>query len=90
MKAYDKYFPCDDSHTHTLVCQFCPLAYRSDSRGQHRDTDVLLRALVEAEIDGVAVANQLTALKESIDSLAKVNLAPNDHFVYTVDEEDEG
>ncbi|XP_070760788.1 outer dense fiber protein 2-like [Enoplosus armatus] len=43
----------------------------SDSRGQHRETDVLLRALVEAEIDGVAVASQLTALKETIDSLAK-------------------
>ncbi|XP_076587367.1 outer dense fiber protein 2-like [Chaetodon auriga] len=44
---------------------------KSDSRGQHRETDVLLRALVEAEIDGVAVANQLTALKETVDSLAK-------------------
>ncbi|XP_050931136.1 outer dense fiber protein 2 isoform X3 [Lates calcarifer] len=44
---------------------------KSDSRGQHRETDVLLRTLVEAEIDGVAVANQLTALKETIDSLAK-------------------
>nr|XP_020450765.1 outer dense fiber protein 2-like [Monopterus albus] len=44
---------------------------KSDSGGQHRDTDVLLRALVEAEIDGVAVANQLTALKETTDSLAK-------------------
>ncbi|KAE8291748.1 hypothetical protein D5F01_LYC09108 [Larimichthys crocea] len=42
-----------------------------DSGDQHRETDVLLRALVEAEIDGVAVANQLTALKETIDSLAK-------------------
>ncbi|XP_042343853.1 outer dense fiber protein 2-like [Plectropomus leopardus] len=44
---------------------------KSDSKAQHRETDVLLRALVEAEIDGVAVANQLTALKETIDSLAK-------------------
>ncbi|XP_029367274.1 outer dense fiber protein 2-like isoform X1 [Echeneis naucrates] len=44
---------------------------RSDSRGQHREIDVLLRTLVEAEIDGIAVANQLTALKETIDSLAK-------------------
>ncbi|XP_022623858.1 outer dense fiber protein 2-like [Seriola dumerili] len=44
---------------------------KSDSRGQHRETDVLLRTLVEAEIDGVAVANQLTSLKETIDSLAK-------------------
>ncbi|XP_041854833.1 outer dense fiber protein 2-like isoform X2 [Melanotaenia boesemani] len=42
-----------------------------DARDQHRDTDVLLRALVEAEIDGVAVSNQLTALKEAIDSLSK-------------------
>lgn len=33
---------------------------------------MLLRALVEAEIDGVAVANQLTALKGTIESLAKV------------------
>ncbi|XP_010765516.1 outer dense fiber protein 2-like [Notothenia coriiceps] len=44
---------------------------KSDSRSQHRETDELLRALVEAEIDGVAVANQLTALKDTIDSLAK-------------------
>ncbi|XP_023250725.1 outer dense fiber protein 2-like isoform X4 [Seriola lalandi dorsalis] len=44
---------------------------KSDSRGQHRETDVLLRALVEAEIDGVAVANQLTSLKETIDGMAK-------------------
>lgn len=44
---------------------------KSDSQGQHRETDVLLRALVEAEIDGVAVANQLTAVKETIDSFAK-------------------
>ncbi|XP_056274207.1 outer dense fiber protein 2b isoform X2 [Pseudoliparis swirei] len=43
----------------------------SDARGRPRDTDVLLRALVETEIDGVAVANQLTALKDTIDSLAK-------------------
>ncbi|KAM7018758.1 outer dense fiber protein 2-like isoform 2-T2 [Tautogolabrus adspersus] len=44
----------------------------SDVRGQQtRESAVLLRALVEAEIDGVAVANQLTALKETIDSLAK-------------------
>ncbi|XP_034397466.1 outer dense fiber protein 2-like [Cyclopterus lumpus] len=44
---------------------------KSDSRGQPRDTDVLLRALVETEIDGVAVANQLSGLKDTIDSLAK-------------------
>lgn len=48
---------------------------------------MLLRALVEAEIDGVAVANQLTALKETIDSLAKVNWALND---YAVAQEEEG
>ncbi|XP_061585869.1 outer dense fiber protein 2-like isoform X1 [Cololabis saira] len=40
-------------------------------RRSKRDTDELLRALVEAEIDGVAVANQLTALKETIDSFTK-------------------
>ncbi|XP_034728777.1 outer dense fiber protein 2-like [Etheostoma cragini] len=44
---------------------------KSESSGQHREIDVLLRALVEAEIDGVAVANQLAALKETMDSLAK-------------------
>lgn len=37
---------------------------------------MLLRALVEAEIDGVAVANQLTALKETIDGLTKVGFTP--------------
>ncbi|MEQ2162110.1 hypothetical protein GOODEAATRI_016433, partial [Goodea atripinnis] len=45
--------------------------YRSESRDRQRDTDVLLRALIEAEIDGVAVANQLTALKETTDNLTK-------------------
>ncbi|XP_053182226.1 outer dense fiber protein 2-like [Scomber japonicus] len=44
---------------------------KGDAGAQGRKVDVLLRALVEAEIDGVAVANQLTTLKESIDSLAK-------------------
>nr|XP_046241833.1 outer dense fiber protein 2-like isoform X2 [Scatophagus argus] len=44
---------------------------KSDCKGQHRETAVLLRALIEAEIDGVAVTNQLTALKETVDSLAK-------------------
>ncbi|XP_037832299.1 outer dense fiber protein 2 isoform X2 [Kryptolebias marmoratus] len=44
---------------------------KSESGGPHRDADMLLRALVEAEIDGVAVANQLTALKGAIDGLAK-------------------
>lgn len=44
------------------------------SRGQQRERDVLLRALVEAEIDGAALANQVTALKETVDSIAKVNL----------------
>ncbi|XP_026198296.1 outer dense fiber protein 2-like isoform X2 [Anabas testudineus] len=43
----------------------------SDSSGQYKNIDVLLRALVEAEIDGVAVANQLTALKDTIDSFTK-------------------
>uniref|UniRef100_UPI003AAF52A5 outer dense fiber protein 2-like n=1 Tax=Centroberyx gerrardi TaxID=166262 RepID=UPI003AAF52A5 len=44
---------------------------KSDSGCQQRESDLLLRALVEAEIDGVTVANQLSALKETIDSLAK-------------------
>lgn len=43
-------------------------------RGQQRERDVLLRALVETEIDGAALANQVTALKEIVDSIAKVNL----------------
>ncbi|XP_061625073.1 outer dense fiber protein 2-like isoform X2 [Phyllopteryx taeniolatus] len=38
---------------------------------QSSETEVLLRALVEAEVDGVAVANQLTSFKETLDSLAK-------------------
>ncbi|XP_028269228.1 outer dense fiber protein 2-like [Parambassis ranga] len=42
-----------------------------DSQAPNRETDMLLRALVEAEIDGVAVANQLTALKEALDSVSK-------------------
>ena len=53
-------------------------------RGQQRDTDMLLRKLVEAEIDGIAVANQLTALKDTIDGLAQVG----DHFENTIDQED--
>uniref|UniRef100_UPI0037E79678 outer dense fiber protein 2-like n=1 Tax=Semicossyphus pulcher TaxID=241346 RepID=UPI0037E79678 len=47
------------------------LSKKSDSKAQTRESALLLRALVEAEIDGVAVANQLTALKETIDSFAK-------------------
>ncbi|XP_041643864.1 outer dense fiber protein 2-like isoform X2 [Cheilinus undulatus] len=43
----------------------------SDVRGPTRESAVLLRTLVEAEIDGVAVANQLAALKETIDSLVR-------------------
>lgn len=34
---------------------------------------MLLRALVEAEIDGLGVSNQLTALKETVESHFKVN-----------------
>ena len=45
---------------------------------------MLLRKLVEAEIDGIAVANQLTALKDTIDGLAQVG----DHFENTIDQED--
>lgn len=72
---------------HTMIFQVC-FVYRSDSRGQHREADVLLRALVEAEIDGVAVANQLTALKETMDSFAKVKPALEDILLINqVDEE---
>lgn len=49
-------------------------AHRPDSGARPRGTDVLLRALVEAEIDGVAVANQLTALKEAMDGLPGVRV----------------
>lgn len=41
------------------------------NQGQQRESDVLLRALVEAEIDGAALANQLAALKETVDGIAK-------------------
>ncbi|KAM7415589.1 hypothetical protein PAMA_017893 [Pampus argenteus] len=44
---------------------------KADAGTQCRKVDMLLRALVEAEIDGVAVANQLKTLKETIDSLTK-------------------
>lgn len=59
-------------------------SHRSGSRGQRRDTGLLLKALVEAEIDGVAVSNHLTALKENIVSLSKVSLVlkfPFEHII---------
>ncbi|XP_061672308.1 outer dense fiber protein 2b isoform X2 [Syngnathoides biaculeatus] len=37
---------------------------------QSSETEVLLRALVEAQVDGVAVANQLASFKETLDGLA--------------------
>lgn len=51
-------------------------------RGQQRERDVLLRALVEAEIDGAALANQLAALKETVDGITKVDvvLVHHDHL----------
>ncbi|MEQ2208525.1 hypothetical protein XENOCAPTIV_004909, partial [Xenoophorus captivus] len=51
----------NDAATDILTSLFIPL----------QNYNVLLRALVEAEIDGVAVANQLTALKETTDNLTK-------------------
>ncbi|XP_061752364.1 outer dense fiber protein 2-like [Nerophis ophidion] len=42
---------------------------RGDTAGH--STDVLLRALVEAEVDGVAVANQLRALQETLERLGQ-------------------
>lgn len=47
-----------------------PLGFRRD--GEHSEPDELLRVLVEAEVDGVAVANQLTTLKETVDGLTRV------------------
>lgn len=44
---------------------------------------MLLRALVEAEIDGAALANQLTELKETVTSIAKVNMVPVKHTCHT-------
>lgn len=51
-------------------------------RGQQRERDVLLRALVEAEIDGAALANQLAALKDTVDGITKVDvvLVHHDHL----------
>ncbi|XP_033828723.1 outer dense fiber protein 2-like [Periophthalmus magnuspinnatus] len=45
---------------------------KSECGAQFRDTDELLRALVEADIDGAAVTNQLSALKETLDRLSMV------------------
>ncbi|XP_011491367.1 outer dense fiber protein 2 isoform X2 [Oryzias latipes] len=45
-----------------------------------QDANQLLRMLVEAEIDGVAVANQLSALKQTIDSIDKENRTPKSHM----------
>ncbi|CAG5918598.1 unnamed protein product [Menidia menidia] len=52
---------------------------KSDSQSWDKDTDVLLRALVEAQIDGVAVTNQLTSLKETVDTLTKEKRLPRLH-----------
>lgn len=73
-----------------VVRGFVTLVCRAHSRDGQRETDKLLRALVEAEIDGVAVANQLNGLKETIDSFAKVKLVPNHRFAPTVGQEDKG
>ncbi|CAL9707812.1 unnamed protein product [Knipowitschia caucasica] len=45
---------------------------RSECGSQFRDTDELLRTLVEADIDGAAVTNQLSALRETVAELSKV------------------
>ncbi|XP_057687214.1 outer dense fiber protein 2-like isoform X1 [Corythoichthys intestinalis] len=44
---------------------------RQCSNKTSSETELLLRSLVEAEVDSVAVANQLTSFKETLDSLAK-------------------
>lgn len=45
---------------------------RKSEGAQVRDTEELLRALVEADIDGAAVTNQLSALQDTLGALAKV------------------
>lgn len=54
---------------------------KSDSGAQVRDTDELLRALVETDIDGAAVTNQLAALKEMVDGLSTVKRLTKMHMV---------
>ncbi|XP_056144172.1 outer dense fiber protein 2-like [Lampris incognitus] len=44
---------------------------RAASGDRTRKTDVLLRALVETELDGMAISNQLAAFTQTIDCLTK-------------------
>ncbi|KAM4616691.1 outer dense fiber protein 2-like [Polymixia lowei] len=85
MKEYRLLHPseCVSSHQHGTPDQNQQLLAASEGQQNVRSsvkkggechldrTDQFLRALVEAEIDGVAVVNQLTALKENVDSLTK-------------------
>lgn len=45
---------------------------RSETGPPHQEIETLLRKLVEAEIDGQAVAKQVTALRETVGKLKKV------------------
>lgn len=45
---------------------------RSEIGPPHQEIETLLRKLVEAEIDGQAVAKHVTALRETVGKLKKV------------------
>ncbi|KAK6306547.1 hypothetical protein J4Q44_G00234720 [Coregonus suidteri] len=51
---------------------------QAESGTLHGERDMLLRKLVEAEIDGVAVATQLTALNEAMGGVKKVSCTLRD------------
>ncbi|XP_051525459.1 outer dense fiber protein 2-like [Myxocyprinus asiaticus] len=50
-----------------------PGQFRSETEPLHQEIETLLRKLVEAEIDGQAVAKQVAVLRETIGKLRKVN-----------------
>lgn len=69
-------------YTHIFPFCFFYRVYRLSPQGQRRDTGLLLKTLVEAEIDGVAVSNHLTALKDTINSLSKVNMTTTPKYSF--------
>lgn len=50
---------------------------RSETGPPHQEIEALLRKLVEAEIDGQAVAKQVISLRETAGKLKKVGKTPN-------------
>ncbi len=50
---------------------------RSETGPPHQEIEALLRKLVEAEIDGQAVAKQVIALRETVGKLKKVGKTTN-------------